>query len=83
VRDRLQSFHSVIAFRIVSLYAGDSGHMEVAFGLLALLVIEALNLYKPRDMTSYGRRKQQEQRTVSQALNAHITDSDGRIVEVD
>jgi len=57
--------------------------LHAGVGLLALLVIEALNLYKPRGMTPYGRRKRQEQRTGSQALNAHKTDSDGRIVEDD
>jgi hypothetical protein len=34
-------------------------------GLLVLLVIAVLNVYKPRGMTPYGWRKQQEQRTVS------------------
>lgn len=31
-------------------------------GLLVLLVIQALNVYKPRGITPYGWRKQQEQR---------------------
>jgi hypothetical protein len=35
-------------------------------GLLVLLVITVLNIYKPRGVTPYGWRKQQEQRTVSQ-----------------
>ena len=35
-------------------------------GLLVLLVITALNVYKPRGLTRYGWRKQQEERTVSQ-----------------
>jgi hypothetical protein len=35
-------------------------------GLLVLLVITGLNVYKPRGMTPYGWRKQHEQRTVSQ-----------------
>jgi hypothetical protein len=50
---------------------GDLLHPGV--GLLVLLVIQALNVYKPRGLTPYGwrkqqeeRRKQQEQRTVSQ-----------------
>ncbi len=34
--------------------------------LLALLVATTLAVYKPRGMTPYGRRKQHEQRTVSQ-----------------
>jgi uncharacterized membrane protein len=33
--------------------------------LLALLVTTTLSVYKPRGVTPYGRRKQQEQRTVS------------------
>ena len=35
-------------------------------GLVALLVVTALAVYKPRGMTPYGWRKQHEQRTVSQ-----------------
>jgi hypothetical protein len=35
-------------------------------GLLVLLVITVLNVYKPRGMTPYGWRKQHEQRTVLQ-----------------
>lgn len=34
-------------------------------GLLVLLVITVLNVYKPRGMTPYGWRKQQEQRDAS------------------
>jgi hypothetical protein len=34
-------------------------------GLLVLLVITGLNVYKPRGMTPYGWRKQREQRTAS------------------
>jgi hypothetical protein len=34
-------------------------------GLLVLLVITVLNVYKPRGMTPYGWRKQHEQRTKS------------------
>ena len=43
---------------------GDLLHPGV--GLLVLLVITVLNVYKPRGMTPYGWRKQHEQRTVSQ-----------------
>ena len=43
---------------------GDLLHAGV--GLLVLLVIQVLNVYKPRGMTPYGWRKQHEQRTVSQ-----------------
>ncbi len=35
-------------------------------GLLVLLLPTALSVYKPRGMTRYGRRKQYEQRTLSQ-----------------
>jgi hypothetical protein len=35
-------------------------------GLLVLLVITVLNVYKPRGMTPYGWRKQHEQRALSQ-----------------
>jgi hypothetical protein len=35
-------------------------------GLLVLLVITVLNVYKPRGMTPYGWRKQHEQRAASQ-----------------
>lgn len=35
-------------------------------GLLVLLVITGLNVYKPRGMTRYGWRKQHEERAVSQ-----------------
>jgi hypothetical protein len=44
---------------------GDFLHPGV--GLLVLLVITALNVYKPRGMTRYGWRKQHEERTVSQS----------------
>jgi hypothetical protein len=39
---------------------GDLGHPGI--GLVVLLVIEVLNVYKPRGMTAYGRRRQDEQR---------------------
>jgi hypothetical protein len=45
-------------------FGGDLFHPGV--GLLVLLVITALNVYKPRGLTPYGWRKQHEQRTVSQ-----------------
>jgi hypothetical protein len=34
-------------------------------GLLVLLVVTVLNVYKPQGMTPYGWRKQHEQRTES------------------
>ncbi len=40
--------------------------LHAGVGLLVLLVIEVLNVYKPRGMTRYGWRKQQQQRTLSQ-----------------
>ena len=43
---------------------GDLLHPGV--GLLVLLAITALNVYKPRGLTRYGWRKQHEERTVSQ-----------------
>jgi hypothetical protein len=42
---------------------GDLLHPGI--GLVVLLVIQVLNLYKPPGMTRYGWRKQQEQRTES------------------
>ena len=39
---------------------GDLLHPGI--GLLVLLVITGLNVYKPRGLTPYGRRKQQERR---------------------
>jgi hypothetical protein len=44
---------------------GEFVHAGV--GMLVLLVIQVLNMYKPRGMTPYGWRKQQERRTVSPA----------------
>jgi hypothetical protein len=44
---------------------GDLLHPGV--GLLVLLVIAGLNVYKPRGMTQYGWRKQQEQRALISA----------------
>jgi len=43
---------------------GDLFHPGV--GLLVLLVITVLNVYKPRGLTPYGWRKQQEQRGASE-----------------
>ena len=42
---------------------GDLFHPGI--GLLILLVVTGLNVYKPRGLTRYGWRKQHEQRTVS------------------
>jgi hypothetical protein len=38
-------------------------------GLLVLLVVQVLNVYKPRGVTPYGWRKQQEERRVSGAID--------------
>ncbi len=40
--------------------------VDAGAALLVLLVATTLSVYKPRGMTRYGRRKQHEQRTVSQ-----------------
>lgn len=47
---------------------GDLLHPGI--GLVVLLVIQVLNVYKPRGMTPYGWRKQHEQRQVQQAERA-------------
>ncbi len=58
--------------RETTLSSADVGRLRIqlvgdaGFALLALLVTTTLGVYKPRGMTPYGRRKQQEQRTVSQ-----------------
>lgn len=53
------------ADRLVGGLGGDLFHPGV--GLLVLLVIQILNVYKPRGLTRYGWRKQQEERTDSEA----------------
>jgi len=47
---------------------GDLFHSGL--GLVVLLVILVLNVYKPRGLTQYGWRKQNEQRTASPAVDA-------------
>jgi hypothetical protein len=49
---------------LVGGFGGDLFH--AGLGLLVLLVITVLNVYKPRGMTRYGWRKQHEPRAVSQ-----------------
>lgn len=44
----------------LELLGGDLSHPGI--GLIVLLVIQVLNLYKPQGMTRYGWRKQQEHR---------------------
>jgi len=47
--------------------AGLGGDLlHPGLGLVVLLVIQVLNVYKPRGMTRYGWRKQQEERRVLQ-----------------
>lgn len=59
-----------------AVFSADLHGMQVqmvvasAAALLALLVTTVLAVYKPRGMTSYGWRKQYEQRTVSAAADA-------------
>jgi hypothetical protein len=42
-------------------------------GLLVLLIVQVLNVYKPRGVTPYGWRKQQEERKAAQT--SQLTDS--------
>ena len=49
---------------------GDLLHPGV--GLLVLLVITVLNVYKPRGMTPYGWRKQHEQRTIGKSRSPSL-----------
>ena len=42
---------------------GDLGHPGI--GLVVLLIVQVLNLYKPQGMTRYGWRKQQEKRVIT------------------
>ena len=49
-------------------FGGDLFH--AGLGLVVLLMIQVLNVYKPRGLTPYGWRKQQEQRTESPAVDA-------------
>jgi hypothetical protein len=49
--------------------AGIELAVHAAGGLLVLLVPAALSIYKPWGLTPYGRRKQHEQRTLSQQPN--------------
>src|SRR5262245_43634336 len=75
------------AARETTLSGGDVGRLKIQLvgdagaALLALLVNVTLSVYKPRGLTAYGRRKQDEQRTVaapperaSQTGDTHMTD---------
>lgn len=54
---------------------GDLVHATL--GLVVLLVIQVLNIYKPPGMTRYGWRKQDEQRRQQAAHRAHPPDASG------
>ena len=62
------SFLADVAAEVDATSLGGLGSelLHAGVGLLVLLVIQVLNVYKPRGMTPYGWRKQHEQRTVSQ-----------------
>ena len=49
-------------------FGGDLFHSGL--GLVVLLVIQVLNVYKPRGLTRYGWRKKRDKRLFSQAENA-------------
>lgn len=46
-----------------SLHALGGDLLHPGIGLVLLLVVQVLNLYKPRGLTPYGRRKHHEQRS--------------------
>jgi hypothetical protein len=46
--------------------------LHAGVGLLVLVIIQGLNVYKPRGLTSYGWRKQQKQRTVRQSISTEM-----------
>ena len=48
----------------------DGQLLHTGGGLVVLLVTSVLGVYKPRGMTAYGRRKQDEQRRVGQRRRA-------------
>jgi hypothetical protein len=50
---------------VLKTLGGDLHHPSV--GLVILLVVQVLNLYKPKGLTRYGWRKQQEERALSDA----------------
>lgn len=51
--------------KVLNTLGGDLHHPAV--GLVILLVVQVLNLYKPRGLTRYGWRKEQEARMPSDA----------------
>jgi len=54
----------------LSMLGGDLFHPGI--GLLVLLVIQALNVYKPRGLTRYGWRKQLERSQESKAVRSEV-----------
>jgi hypothetical protein len=60
------STHADSAHLAGQLAAGLSGELfHAGIGLLVLLVVQVLNVYKPRGVTPYGWRKQNEEREAS------------------
>jgi len=63
---------------------GLSGNLQLQLlvasggGLLVLLVNTTLGLYKPRGLTAYGRRKQQERRIATTEITAQSSTKIGR-----
>ena len=51
--------------QVLESFGGDLAHPAV--GLVILLAVQVLNLYKPKGLTRYGWRKQQEQPARSDA----------------
>lgn len=61
------SFFPGVAAEMNRTHGGGLGGdlLHPGLGLMVLLVIQGLNVYKPRGLTPYGWRKQQEERKVS------------------
>ena len=51
---------------------GDLFH--AGLGLAVLLVVQVLNVYKPRGVTPYGRRRQRQQRDKRRDQHGHEED---------
>lgn len=69
---------SVLARTATEMESGDIGMLRAGLsselfhagvGLLLLLVVQVLNVYKPRGVTPYGWRKQQDQRILSRGAD--------------